>query len=64
MSFEYGHCLRHHFYLEEGYVNLNHGSFGTVPKPVMEHQIKLLAKQEAKPDAWFRVSLCKQTMLC
>ena len=56
--------MRHHFYLEEGYVNLNHGSFGTVPKPVMEHQIKLLAKQEAKPDAWFRVSLCKQTMLC
>ncbi|EGD82100.1 hypothetical protein PTSG_02780 [Salpingoeca rosetta] len=40
--------------LEPGYVNLNHGSFGTVPKVVMDKHVKYLQRQEQRPDVWFR----------
>lgn len=31
----FGHKLLDQFYLEKGYVNLNHGSFGAPPKAVL-----------------------------
>eukprot|EP01147_Barroeca_monosierra_P003638 gene3638-6216_t len=46
--------VRDLFLLEKGYVNLNHGSFGTVPKCVMDRHVKLLLVQEQRPDPWFR----------
>ena len=51
----YGHDLRKKsFLLFEGLVNLNHGSFGTVPKPVFEAQTAIALKQESCPELWFR----------
>ena len=42
----YGHDLkRKHFLLDEGFINLNHGSFGTVPKVVGERQHELFLEQ-------------------
>eukprot|EP00043_Microstomoeca_roanoka_P009322 m.88814 g.88814 ORF g.88814 m.88814 type:complete len:404 (-) comp14551_c1_seq2:286-1497(-) len=49
-----GHACRSLFMLEDGYINLNHGSFGTVPHAVMEAHIDHLRRQEARPDVWFR----------
>ena len=49
-----GHGLRSKFYLYDDLVNLNHGSFGTVPKVVMDEQIEFLKKQESCPELWFR----------
>lgn len=50
-----GHKLREeYFQLYTGLTNLNHGSFGTVPKPVMTAQIEYMTKQESCPELWFR----------
>jgi len=52
---QYGHKARdQHFQLYSGLVNLNHGSFGTVPKLVMGAQMEFMRKQEQCPELWFR----------
>ncbi len=52
---EYGHkLLNAHFSLRKDKVNLNHGSFGTVPKLVMEKHFEILQEQESFPEMWFR----------
>ena len=43
-----------HFLLAEEYINLNHGSFGTVPKAIFNKQIEYFRLQESRPDEWFR----------
>eukprot|EP01047_Picozoa_sp_COSAG01_P099902 COSAG01_NODE_29840_length_628_cov_1.281664_1_plen_154_part_10 len=48
----YGQPLRSRFGLEAGYVQLNHGSFGTCPKSVNEARKALLDRVECNPDAW------------
>ena len=51
----YGHDLKtKYFYLNESFCNLNHGSFGTVPKPVFNTQCQYFLEQESFPDTWFR----------
>jgi selenocysteine lyase/cysteine desulfurase len=53
----YGNVLlERHFLLRAGLVNFNHGSFGTVPKEVMNKHTEFLHEQEAFPDLWFRES--------
>lgn len=50
-----GHELKHQcFYLYEALRNLNHGSFGTVPRDVVEAQREFHIKQESCPELWFR----------
>ncbi|TQV99585.1 aminotransferase family protein [Cordyceps javanica] len=43
-----------HFAFAEGYQPLNHGSFGTFPKSVLEYQRQLQSQSEARPDTWIR----------
>lgn len=43
-----------HFYLAENFTNLNHGSFGTVVRPVHAAQEEFFVMQESYPDRWFR----------
>mmetsp|Transcript_25600 Transcript_25600/g.56005 ORF Transcript_25600/g.56005 Transcript_25600/m.56005 type:complete len:467 (-) Transcript_25600:1324-2724(-) len=51
----YGPQLRaEEFYLADNFTNLNHGSFGTVPRSVHEAQEQFFIKQEQYPDRWFR----------
>lgn len=51
----YGHDLKKkYFYLNDSFCNLNHGSFGTVPKPVAAAQFNHFLEQEGFPDTWFR----------
>jgi selenocysteine lyase/cysteine desulfurase len=53
----YGHDLKSkYFLLNDTFYNLNHGSFGTVPKPVFDAQCKFFLEQESFPDTWFRQS--------
>lgn len=52
---EFGHGLKlSHFLLAEEYINLNHGSFGTVPKRIAAAQQEYFLLQESRPDRWFR----------
>jgi selenocysteine lyase/cysteine desulfurase len=51
----YGHQLKsEYFLLASDYCNLNHGSYGTIPKPVVQRQQQYVEEQESRPDAWFR----------
>ncbi|KAH7925192.1 PLP-dependent transferase [Leucogyrophana mollusca] len=54
-KFEFGHNMLQHFALSSEYTNLNHGSFGSVPKPVLEASEKISAQIESNPDAFFRL---------
>ncbi|KAJ6784446.1 hypothetical protein PWT90_11021 [Aphanocladium album] len=48
---------RKHFVFAKGYQPLNHGSFGTFPKSVLEYQRQLQLESEARPDTWIRYTL-------
>ncbi|KIY69533.1 PLP-dependent transferase [Cylindrobasidium torrendii FP15055 ss-10] len=52
----FGHAMLKYFSLEPGYVNLNNGSFGTVPRPVTRFCNELTNKVEANPDRYHRFS--------
>jgi isopenicillin-N epimerase len=57
---EFGHkLLKDHFSLRKDKVNLNHGSFGAVPKVVMTTHIDNLTEQESFPEMWFREGIYK-----
>lgn len=43
-----------HFSFAPGYTPLNHGSFGTFPKTVLEYRQKLQLETEARPDTFIR----------
>jgi len=51
---QFGKPLRSLFLLEDGPAFTNHGSYGTVPREVMEERVRLLHEAEAHPDRWFR----------
>jgi selenocysteine lyase/cysteine desulfurase len=51
---KFGHNLLPLFSLEKGYIPLNHGSFGTVPKTVQDEKVKWITYVEGNPDRWFR----------
>ncbi|WP_030995957.1 aminotransferase class V-fold PLP-dependent enzyme [Streptomyces sp. NRRL F-5630] len=42
------------FALDPEVHHLNHGSFGAVPRPVLDHLAALRAEMEGNPDAWWR----------
>lgn len=46
--------MRKLFLLDEGVAFTNHGSYGTVPRQVLEERIRLLSQMEAHPDKWYR----------
>lgn len=43
-----------HFTFAKNYTPLNHGSFGTFPKAVRDHQRRLQDLTEARPDTFLR----------
>ena len=42
------------FYLDREAALTNHGSWGTVPKPVFSAQVALMKEVDTHPDSWFR----------
>ncbi|KAI4127512.1 MAG: hypothetical protein LQ338_003170 [Usnochroma carphineum] len=55
----FGHAMRSHFLLDPSYLPLNHGSFGTYPKPVRDRLRQIQDISELRPDAFFRYDLPK-----
>lgn len=47
------------FLLDEKASFTNHGSFGTVPRPLLDAQTSLLRRVDQHPDSWFRRDLKK-----
>jgi hypothetical protein len=52
---EFGKKRLADFYVDPTYINVNHASFGYVPKVVMEEKRKLLEKCEFNTEKWFRL---------
>ncbi|KAF8959578.1 pyridoxal phosphate-dependent transferase [Flammula alnicola] len=52
---EFGNAMRKHFALDPSYINLNHGSYGTTPRPVLQAVSELTTRIEANPDLFHRV---------
>jgi selenocysteine lyase/cysteine desulfurase len=42
------------FYVDPSYINVNHGSYGYVPRVVMEEKRKLMERCEFNTEKWFR----------
>ena len=57
MSEIFGDAAKKFFYLEEEHAFTNHGSYGTVPRKVMQERFRLLEMIERHPDRWFRSTL-------
>lgn len=53
----FGHSLLPLFQLDPTYVNLNHGSYGSVPKSVTDNETAWEKKTEFNPDAFFRYNV-------
>ena len=51
---QFGHKLRSLFALADNYTNLNHGSYGSPPKRVLEAAREWELRMESNPDRWFR----------
>ncbi|KAI9849742.1 MAG: hypothetical protein M1838_006278 [Thelocarpon superellum] len=49
-----GHDLRKHFLFDDKYINLNHGSFGTYPAPVLHALQRYQVLCEKRPDPFIR----------
>lgn len=54
---EFGKPIRELFLLEKDTAFTNHGSYGTVPREVMDERIRLLNLAESHPDRWYRRTL-------
>jgi len=50
----FGHEMLKYFYMQEGYVNLNHGSFGTSCRLAAEAEHAFWLRMESNPNTWFR----------
>eukprot|EP00730_Choanoeca_flexa_P019057 TRINITY_DN9294_c0_g1_i1.p1 TRINITY_DN9294_c0_g1~~TRINITY_DN9294_c0_g1_i1.p1 ORF type:complete len:434 (+),score=52.96 TRINITY_DN9294_c0_g1_i1:61-1362(+) len=48
------HHIRSKLLLASNYSNLNHGSFGVVPEPIVTSKAALVEKAERSPDLWYR----------
>ncbi|CAG8491600.1 12800_t:CDS:2 [Ambispora leptoticha] len=54
---KFGRSMRSEFLFEEGYISLNHGSYGTFPKSVFEAFRNFQERAESAPDKWLRQDL-------
>lgn len=55
----FGHSMLKYFSFEPGYINLNNGSFGSLPKPVAEFCVQHAARVEANPDRYHRLEFAE-----
>ncbi|KAL0581648.1 hypothetical protein V5O48_000349 [Marasmius crinis-equi] len=53
---EFGHAMLEYFNFDKDYTNMNHGSYGSAPKPVLDAYQSLLAQSEGAPDIFHRLS--------
>ena len=58
---QFGHNLLPLFGFKHGYINLNHGSYGSAPRSVTANQTAWVAQCEENPDAWFRSGVSPTT---
>jgi selenocysteine lyase/cysteine desulfurase len=53
----FGRSMRSEFLFEDGYISLNQGTYGTIPKPVLKAFRTFQERAERAPDRWIRSEL-------
>ncbi|KAJ7762384.1 pyridoxal phosphate-dependent transferase [Mycena maculata] len=53
---DFGHAMLEYFAFDPEYTNLNHGSYGSLPLPVIEACRVLDSEAESNPDRWIKFS--------
>ncbi|KAH9902931.1 PLP-dependent transferase [Cubamyces lactineus] len=53
----FGHALKHYFAFDEDFVNLNHGSYGSLPLPVLFSAAQMGYEIERNPDLFHRLKV-------
>ncbi|CAE7095508.1 unnamed protein product [Rhizoctonia solani] len=53
-DYTFGHNMLNHFMFDEGYINLNHGSYGSIPRMVFDKCVELGTRIEGRPDSFHR----------
>ncbi|KAH9902928.1 PLP-dependent transferase [Cubamyces lactineus] len=53
----FGHPLKYYFALDDDYINLNHGSYGTLPLPLVFATARMGYEIERNPDKYHRLVL-------
>ncbi|GLB41511.1 putative aminotransferase class-V [Lyophyllum shimeji] len=56
----FGHAVLKYFAFDPAYLNLNNGSYGATPRPVLAATDKLTLTIESNPDLFMRISLQPQ----
>lgn len=51
---EFGKKRLGDFYLDPSYINVNHGSYGSCPRVVMEYKRKMEELCDFNTEKWFR----------
>ncbi|KAJ7045044.1 PLP-dependent transferase [Mycena alexandri] len=51
---KFGHAMLEYFPFDAGYINLNHGSYGSLPIPVVDACKIMDGEAESNPDRWIR----------
>ncbi|KAG8741744.1 hypothetical protein FRC10_002522 [Ceratobasidium sp. 414] len=53
-DYTFGHPMLKHFMFDEGYINLNNGSYGSLPRSVYEKCLEISRRSEGRPDSFHR----------
>ncbi|QRW04266.1 aminotransferase class-V protein [Ceratobasidium sp. AG-Ba] len=53
-DYTFGHNMLQYFMFDKGYINLNHGSYGSLPRPVYEKCLEITKRSEGRPDSFHR----------
>ncbi|KAF9269544.1 PLP-dependent transferase [Marasmius fiardii PR-910] len=53
---KFGHSMLEYFAIDKDYTNINNGSYGSAPKPVLDAANQYCAQAEANPDLFHRLS--------
>ncbi|PVF97291.1 PLP-dependent transferase [Serendipita vermifera] len=61
-EYKFGHTMLKYWGFEQGYINLNNGSYGSPPRPVIEASHKIWEKIEGNPDLFHRINMEKELL--
>ncbi|KEP51178.1 aminotransferase [Rhizoctonia solani 123E] len=53
-DYTFGHNMLQYFMFDKGYINLNHGSYGSLPRSVFDKCVELSKRIEGRPDSFHR----------
>lgn len=54
---KFGHCCLNLFQFDPEYININHGSYGMLPKSILKAKKRYMKEMDWNPEKWFRITM-------